>query len=575
MPKSLIWVIVILLIIIVAFYIVSLIFKKKSQDRLDALEERKNTLFELPVSDEIERVKQMHLVGESQNTFREWNQKWTDILNNSLADLESHIFEAENLNETLRFIKAGHIIDTAESQIELMETDVQSIRNGLKNLRETEEKNSIAVQEALDVYEELSKTIKEGKAKFGNTISELEIRLYNIEIEFTQFVALNTSGDPIEATKVLKKAEEDTYDLKSASDRIPPIIEELNETFPAQIEELEKGYQKLIDQKYVFAEKNIEAQIEDIKGKITSAISDIERFEIDETENNNENIQNAIDSLYDTFESEIDAKVFVTKNLKTIKEYINHAKDNNKKLLIEIDHVSQSYALNHNELGRARSYQNEIEEIERQTNELIPQIENHEKVYTEVKTFLDDSFRVLADIEKEQVTISSTLDTLRQDEKVALQKIDDFELELRAIKRHVEKQRLPGLPQEYTDFFFTTTEQVESLIDDLNKVRINIEEINQKVKACGEEINLLGNRTEELIDAAGLAEQLMQYANRWRHNTPIITQAFNRSYQLFAQEYAYKASLDEIGSALEKIEPGSFKRIEQYYFKNKDSLFEN
>lgn len=575
MPKSLIWVIVILLIIIVAFYIVSLIFKKKSQDRLDALEERKNTLFELPVSDEIERVKQMHLVGESQNTFREWNQKWTDILNNSLADLESHIFEAENLNETLRFIKAGHIIDTAESQIELMETDVQSIRNGLKNLRETEEKNSIAVQEALDVYEELSKTIKEGKAKFGNTISELEIRLYNIEIEFTQFVALNTSGDPIEATKVLKKAEEDTYDLKSASDRIPPIIEELNETFPAQIGELEKGYQKLNEQKYVFAEKNIEAQIEEIKGKIATAISDIERFEIDETENNNENIQNAIDALYDTFENEIDAKVFVNKNLKTIKEYIDHAKDNNKKLLIEIDHVSQSYALNHNELGRARSYQNEIEEIERQTDELIPQIENHEKVYTEVKTFLDESFRVLADIEKEQVTISSTLDTLRQDEKVALQKIDDFELELRAIKRHVEKQRLPGLPQEYTDFFFTTTEQVESLIDDLNKVRINIEEINQKVKACGEEINLLGNRTEELIDAAGLAEQLMQYANRWRHNTPIITQAFNRSYQLFAQEYAYKASLDEIGSALEKIEPGSFKRIEQYYFKNKDSLFEN
>ncbi|MBS7578112.1 MULTISPECIES: septation ring formation regulator EzrA [unclassified Enterococcus] len=575
MPRSLIWVIVILLIIIVAFYIVSLIFKKKSQDRLDALEERKNTLFELPVSDEIERVKQMHLVGESQNTFREWNQKWTDILNNSLADLESHIFEAENLNETLRFIKAGHIIDTAESQIELMETDVQSIRNGLKNLRETEEKNSIAVQEALDVYEELSKTIKESKSKFGNTVSELEKRLYNIEIEFTQFVALNTSGDPIEATKVLKKAEEDTYDLKSAADRIPPIIEELNETFPAQIDELEKGYQKLIDQKYVFSEKNIEAQISEIKGKITSAISDIERFEIDETENNNENIQNAIDSLYDIFENEIDAKVFVTKNIKTIKDYINHAKENNKKLLIEIDHVSQSYALNHNELGRARSYQNEIEEIERQTNELIPKIENNEKVYTEAKNFLDESFRVLADIEKEQVTISNTLDTLRQDEKIALQKIDDFELELRAIKRHVEKQRLPGLPQEYTDFFFTTTEQVEGLIDDLNKVRINIEEINQKIKACGEEINLLGNRTEELIDAAGLAEQLMQYANRWRHNTPIITQAFNRSYQLFAQEYAYKASLDEIGSALEKIEPGSFKRIEQYYFKNKDSLFEN
>ncbi|MDR1567705.1 MAG: septation ring formation regulator EzrA [Streptococcaceae bacterium] len=572
MPTSLIWVIVILLVIIVAFYIIGLIFKRKNQDRLDHLEERKESLFELPVVEEIERVKQMHLVGESQNSFREWNQKWTDISTNSFADLESHIFEAENLTETFRFIKAGHIVDAAESQIELMESDVQSIRNGLKELRETEEKNSIAVQEALDVYEELSQSIRSDKAKYGNTISELEKRLYNIEIEFTQFVALNSSGDPVEATKILKDAEEHTYELKSTADRIPPIIEELTETFPAQIEELVAGYQKMVDQQYLFSQGDIVKRINDTKEHIQAAIADLERFEVDETENNNEVIQNDIDSLYDIFENEIEAKTAVLKDIKIIGDYIAHAKENNRKLLIEVDYVSQSYALNHNELGRARSYQNEIEELERQAIALIPQVENHEKVYTEAKHFLDEAFRILADIEKQQVEISKSLETLRKDEKNALQKIDDFELSLRAIKRHVEKQRLPGLPQEYTDFFFATTEQVEGLMDDLNKVRINIEEINHKVTACTDEINLLRTRTEELIDAAGLSEQLMQYANRWRHNTPIITQAFERAYQLFVQEYAYKASLDEIGSALEKIEPGSFERIEQYYYRNKESL---
>lgn len=572
MPTSLIIVIVALLVIIVILYIVSLIFKRKNHERLDSLEERKETLFDLPIVEEIERVKQMHMIGESQSAFRELNQKWTDISTNSFADLESHIFEAENLNESLRFIKSGHIIDTAESQIELMESDIQTIRNSLKDLRETEEKNSIAVQEALDIYEDLKKNIDNEKEKYGNTITELEKRLYNIEIEFTQFVALNSSGDPIEATKILNKAEEKTYELKSTADRIPPIIEELNETFPAQVDELEKGYEKLLEQKYKFSQNDIKVQINDINDAIQSAISDLERFEIDETENNNETIQNDIDALYDIFENEIEAKTSVIKNIKIIDDYISHAKDNNKKLLIEIDHVSQSYTLNHNELGRARNYQTEIEEIEKQIVEIKPQIDAHEKVYSEAKVILDNALKILADIEKDQIEISKSLDNLRQDEKHALQKIDDFELELRGIKRHVEKQRLPGLPQEYTDFFFATTERVESLIDDLNKVRINIEEISQKVKSCNAEIELLKARTEELIDAAALAEQMMQYANRWRHNTPIIHQSFERAYQLFAKEYAYKASLDEIGSALEKIEPGSVQRIEQYYYNNKENF---
>ncbi len=56
--------------------------------------------------EEVDEVKRMHLVGQSQNTFREWNQQWTDISTKSFAELESQIFEVEELNERIRFFKA-------------------------------------------------------------------------------------------------------------------------------------------------------------------------------------------------------------------------------------------------------------------------------------------------------------------------------------------------------------------------------------------------------------------------------------------------------------------------------------
>ena len=45
-------------------------------------------------------------------------------------------------------------------------------------------------------YEELSKSLKDDKASFGPAYSEIQKQLRNVEIEFTQFVTLNTLGGP-------------------------------------------------------------------------------------------------------------------------------------------------------------------------------------------------------------------------------------------------------------------------------------------------------------------------------------------------------------------------------------------
>lgn len=97
-----------------------------------------------------------------------------------------------------------------------------------------------------------------------------------------------------------------------------------------------------------------------------------------------------------------------------------------------------------------------------------------------------------------------------------------------------------------------------------------MEEVNKLVAICQEEIDLLDRRTKELVDAAALTEQMMQYANRYRHSHPDVKAAIEHSLVLFNQEYRYQDALDEIGTALERVEPGSFKRLENFYFNHRD-----
>ena len=550
------WIIILVLVIVIiaaVLYLIGYFMRKKNQEQLDELEVRKEALFDLPVFEEIDDIKKMHLVGQSQNSFREWNQRWVELSTRSFAELESQIYEVENQNEIFRFMKAKKAVVEANETMTEMEAEVEVIRNGLKELRESEERNSLEVQKALDVYEELSKSLKDDKASFGPAYSEIQKQLRNVEIEFTQFVTLNTSGDPIEAREVLEDAERHTYELEDLMKRIPPMYEELNETFPDQLKEIEEGYNQLLADDYVFPEQNFAEEIQHAKKRVENSMADLEKTEIAAVEVANRDTATAIDALYEVMEREIEAKKYVVTNQKIIDDYISHSLKNNRQLMIELDHVSQSYTLNNNELGRSRGFQTEIEEIIRRQKDLEPRMKEHTVPYSEIQAFYKECYKILDDIENQQLEIDASLKELRKGEKVAQEKVDEYEFRLRSIKRYVEKQRLPGL---------------SALSRALNKMRINMDEINRLCDLCEDDLELLDKKTKDLVNAAALTEQMMQYANRYRHTHENIRAALDKSMYLFSTEFRYQDALDEIGTALEAVEPGAFKRIEDFYFKN-------
>nr|WP_216365480.1 septation ring formation regulator EzrA [Enterococcus cecorum] len=551
-------------------YFVGYFVRKKTLARLDELEQRKEQLFDLPVIEEVDEVKKMHLVGQSQNTFREWNQKWTDLSTTAFADLESQILEVESLNETFRFMKAKQAVEEAEVALLNMEEDVAEIRNGLKELRESEERNSLQVQNALDKYQELKKRMREESDTFGPAYSELQKQLKSIEIEFTQFVTLNTSGDPVEAREVLQTAENHTYTLEDVMNRLPVLYEDLNKTFPDQLKEIEEGYQKLIDDHFVFPENNFLAEVSRVRERIENSMRDLAKTEVNLVEPANSDTANDIDALYSIMEREIEAKKYVLKNREVIADYVAFATKNNRQLLIEIDHTAQSYTLNHNELGRVRGFQTEVDELVRRNTDMMEKMDGHKIPYSEVQEFYKYAYKILDDIQNQQVEIDEELRELRRGEKVAQEKVENFEFQLRNLKRFVEKQRLPGLPNDYLEFFFMVTDHVEGLNRALNKIRINMEDINRYVDTCQDDLDKLDKETHDLVDAAALTEQMMQYANRYRHSHPDIKASIDRSLDLFTNTYQYQEALDEIGTALERVEPGAFARIENFYFNHRE-----
>lgn len=572
MPTGTIILIVSIVIILIIAYVACLIVRKRNDNLLVALEERKEELFNLPVNEEVEAVKALHLIGQSQVSFREWNQKWVDLSLNSFADIENHIFEAEGYNNAFRFVSAKNAIDSIESQIDLIEEDIASIRHGLMELKEQEEKNSGRVKHALNLFDSLQEAVRENPDSYGETLPELEKQLKNIEVEFSEFVMLNSSGDPIEASEILDKTEEHMIALNQIMDRIPSLIERVTKDFPEQLEDLESGYRKLVEQNYLFTEANIESQFQNIRVSIRENTALIVSFDLDAAEAENEGIQAKIDHLYKVFNREIEANKEAVKISKNLPKFLEHVIQNTQLLDEESQRLNATYLLADSKLSRINQLKARLESIEIVVTESVEDIENPQVAYSILEERLDHSLASLKEIEEEQLVLADYLKSQELSESTARKKATLYINKLHTLKRYMEKRNLPGIPAEFLTNFFRTSNHVEALIAELDYKRINIEVVNRLLENATYDMNQLEELAYLIVQNATLTEQLLQYSNRYRSFDESVQKAFNRSLSIFEKDFDYQAAFEEISFALETVEPGVTERFVRSYEKTREAI---
>ncbi|MFC3928460.1 septation ring formation regulator EzrA [Streptococcus caprae] len=572
MPTGIILTIVAVVIIVIIIYLIGVLIRRRNETLLEKLEERKQAIFDLPINQEVEAVKDLHLVGQSQVSFREWNQKWVDLSTNSFSDLENHIFEAENLNDSFNFIKAKHEIDSIESQLKLVEEDTQAIKEALSVLKAQEEKNSARVKYALDLYEVLDGTITENRSNYGPASAELDKQLKNIQAEFSQFVALNSSGDPVEAAEVLEKAEEHTIALGQISEQVPALVEKLNVKFPDQLEDLESGYRKLLEEHYFFPEDNIEPQFQKIREGITDASEVLAQLHLDKAASKCEDIQGDVDKLYDVFEKEIGAHKHVVKLASVLPDYFKHVSANNQLLTDELARLNQSFILNESTSLSLNSFKTELEKLEETTLPSAIDFVTEEKPYSDLQKTLEFGQTSLKRIEDGQMEVFNNLKGVEQSEANSRQLLDQYINKLHTIKRYIEKRNLPGIPQDFLQVFFSTSAQLENLKDELSRGRIDIEMVERLTTAAEGGVEVLEETTYQVIQDAVLTEQLLQYSNRYRSFDANVQAAFEQSLHYFEDNLDYRSSFEEISYALEIIEPGVTDRFVNAYIKTREEI---
>ena len=566
------WLVAIILLVLVGYGAIMYLTRQQA-NRIKAIDEKKQKAMAIPVADNLFTLKNMNLTGQTKRTYESWQATWQTITRFQYPEIEAALVSAEQYIQRMNFIKAKEAISQADQLIDETKNSVEKVNKALEKLLESAQENRKELEEIQERYNKIRKQLLAHSFTFGPAIETLEKNLNYMELDFTKFNSLTNEGDHMEAKEILSRIEQDLLVMEEVVEKIPELNEKIKTEYEEQVSDLKDGYQRLLDEKYIFEGVDVSAEIAAVEKEIQEAKDSIGLADINEAGKKMDKVERDIEAVYAIMEKEMEAKEFVGRHTANLQKKMDHVLQSNRYVLLEIDRVSQNYFLNKNELGRAQEFEEQLLKENEALRYYDKMMKEHEISYSVVREYYEKISQRLSEIDKEQSELVSNLSDLRNREKEIKDSIDLYELDMRNMKRTIEKYHLPGLPKIYLDLFFSVTDRIEDLASKLNRVKIDMDEIDAISKMCEEDIEMLDNQTQAIVDNAMLTEYMIQYANRFRHSHVEIENAINKALVLFHREYDYEGALEAIRIPLNRVEAGAARKVEESYQEEKNRRY--
>jgi septation ring formation regulator len=550
-----------IIVFIIALILAGVILKRNSFKEIDRLEQWKIDIMNRPVLEEMSKVKQLNMTGQTEVLFERWRNEWDEVVTIDLPNVEEYLFDAEEYIDKYRFKRAKEVQNKIDQKLAKTESKINKILAELNELVGSEEKNRMEIEQLKEAYREARKNLLAHRYSFGKSETQLELLLDSVVIQFDLYEEKTVNGNYLEAREEVLMIKEKLEDIAMKMDIIPELLTECQSGIPAQISELKEGYRGMVEQGYYLEHISIQDETERLETELASYLSSIEKLDIIEVQSGVQVIKETIDVLYDLLEKEAHAKSYITKNEIQTANMLELAHQSSELLKAETKVVQQTYHLKEIELEQTRQLDKRLSDLSNRYLVIKYKIEQNETAHTLLGEELQDIKDELESVQSEQIAYKEKLQMLRKDEMVAREKITYIKKRMNDCLRLVAKSNIPGLPEDYKYLFEDAKEAIQNVILQLEQKPLDMQAVQQYLELAVLTVEKLTQRTNDLIENVALAEKVIQYGNRYKSRYPSVANGLKMAEQEF-RGFNYQEALEQAATAIEEIEPGALKRIE-------------
>ncbi|KAI4309609.1 septation ring formation regulator EzrA [Lactobacillus intestinalis] len=554
--------VIIVVILVVAFMLIT---NRRQLKEIEAIDKLVNKIEKMHLERDIDRLDKMDLAGESLTTLNTWRKSYQEASTAKIPEVQHLVEEAADQNSNYHLFKARKNIKQAREIIKPTFEDARNTKAVFTELLESNRENQVQYESLIKTYREIRKMVLADSFDYGVALEQLENELAAMDSDFDEAKNLSSQGDHVEAKRVLSKIR---MDLSNLQEELPKIREghhQIESTFQDQLRELSTTYKNMLSEKYYITEVNILEEIKKIHTEIDKARDLLADLKMNELAEQNKKISNQIDALYSVLAKEYKARPFVEENQSKMFTLISHQQSASKKLVEKLKHIDESYELTHGELDEGKHLEQEVNDMSRQYTVQTQNIADGKGVYSQIQDSWLRMLDRLREIDEEQKKMSQDVDGLYDSENVANDSINHFKQEVSLVYRRLQRRNLPGNPDSFVQMYTLVVNEIGHVSEELSRVRINMERISDELIQISDDVERLKREADDIINSANLVELTLQYSNKYSSNEA-IKRAQQKALRLYQNDYNYKEALDTIATAIEKVEPGAYQRLENSYY---------
>ncbi|HAR4529323.1 TPA: septation ring formation regulator EzrA [Staphylococcus aureus] len=559
---------IILAIIVIILIAVGVLFYLRSNKRqiIEKAIERKNEIETLPFDQNLAQLSKLNLKGETKTKYDAMKKDNVESTNKYLAPVEEKIHNAEALLDKFSFNASQCEIDDAN---ELMDSYEQSYQQQLEDVNEIialYKDNDELYDKCKVDYREMKRDVLANRHQFGEAASLLETEIEKFEPRLEQYEVLKADGNYVQAHNHIAALNEQMKQLRSYMEEIPELIRETQKELPGQFQDLKYGCRDLKVEGYDMDHVKVDSTLQSLKTELSFVEPLISRLELEEANDKLANINDKLDDMYDLIEHEVKAKNDVEETKDIITDNLFKAKDMNYTLQTEIEYVRENYYINESDAQSVRQFENEIQSLISVYDDILKEMSKSAVRYSEVQDnlqYLEDHVTVIND---KQEKLQNHLIQLREDEAEAEDNLLRVQSKKEEVYRRLLASNLTSVPERFIIMKNEIDHEVRDVNEQFSERPIHVKQLKDKVSKIVIQMNTFEDEANDVLVNAVYAEKLIQYGNRYRKDYSNVDKSLNEAERLFKNN-RYKRAIEIAEQALESVEPGVTKHIEEEVIK--------
>lgn len=559
---------IILAIIVIILIAVGVLFYLRSNKRqiIEKAIERKNEIETLPFDQNLAQLSKLNLKGETKTEYDAMKKDNVESTNKYLAPVEEKIHNAEALLDKFSFNASQCEIDDAN---ELMDSYEQSYQQQLEDVNEIialYKDNDELYDKCKVDYREMKRDVLANRHQFGEAASLLETEIEKFEPRLEQYEVLKADGNYVQAHNHIAALNEQMKQLRSYMEEIPELIRETQKELPGQFQDLKYGCRDLKVEGYDLDHVKVDSTLQSLKTELSFVEPLISRLELEEANDKLANINDKLDDMYDLIEHEVKAKNDVEETKDIITDNLFKAKDMNYTLQTEIEYVRENYYINESDAQSVRQFENEIQSLISVYDDILKEMSKSAVRYSEVQDnlqYLEDHVTVIND---KQEKLQNHLIQLREDEAEAEDNLLRVQSKKEEVYRRLLASNLTSVPERFIIMKNEIDHEVRDVNEQFSERPIHVKQLKDKVSKIVIQMNTFEDEANDVLVNAVYAEKLIQYGNRYRKDYSNVDKSLNEAERLFKNN-RYKRAIEIAEQALESVEPGVTKHIEEEVIK--------